>query len=277
MQRIGSAVALGLGGVLVAGGMVVASAAVASAATGAASAGSATASTCTKADVDLVSHNSHLTTVSVKLAAGSENVSCDVSLHSYETQGPTWETSGQQTFLGFATVHLTTTPQTLSVAAPPCFGQTELVIGTKRYDGVDGPLPHYPDGVFDSDITIATWHGGAACASASVSPTATATGSTSPSATASVTPSVSPSVSASVLPEQLTASPSPSPSVAPSTTVGPSPSASVLGLTLTKPPTSTLPFTGAPVLAEVALGFGLLASGALCGIYAWRRRSGSVL
>ena len=193
---------------------------------------SATVPACAKSDVIIVSRNADLTTVSVRLGSKSKTVSCDVSLHSYATEGATWATSGTQTVVGFATIHLTPTAQTLSVQGAACFGQNELVIGTKKYDGTDGALPHFPNGVFGKSATLATWSGGVACP-----PT---TGGSNP-------PSNPPT------PQVVT------PAVAPT---------AVLGEVLVAPkPAAThaaeLPFTGAPIATEFAAGAILLGLGAL--------------
>jgi len=216
---------------------------------------------CTPSDVVVMHRTADLTTVSVQLASGSAGVSCDVSLHSYETEGATWETSGTQTFLGFDSVHLTTSPQTLTVPAPTCFGQVDLVIGTTRFDGTNGPLPRFPNGVFPSsaviDVQFVTKACGSGSPSPSVSPTATATSSVSPSA--------------SVLPTSTATE-----TAQPEVSVVPSPSPSVLGVTITKPTQQggPLPFTGTPVGVEIGIGVALIGLGAaLCGVVAWRRRS----
>jgi hypothetical protein len=196
---------------------------------------SATVPACAKSDVIVVSRDADLTTVSVRLGSKSKTVSCDVSLHSYATDGATWATSGTQTVVGFATIHLTATAQTLSVQGSSCFGQNELVIGTKKYDGTDGALPHFPNGVFGKSITIATWSGGAACPPA--------TGGNNPPTNTPTVAVVTPAVA---------------PSVAP---------AAVLGEVFVAPkaaaPAAQLPFTGAPIATEFAAGAILLGLGAL--------------
>lgn len=192
---------------------------------------SATVPACAKSDVIIVSRNADLTTVSVRLGSKSKTVSCDVSLHSYATQGATWATSGTQTVVGFATIHLTPTAQTLSVTGSGCFGQNELVIGTKKYDGSDGALPHFPNGVFGKSATLATWNGGAAC-------TPTTGGGTPPSNPPTVQV-VTPAAPTAVLGEVL---------------VAPKPVAAHAAV---------LPFTGAPIATEFAAGAILLGLGAL--------------
>jgi hypothetical protein len=76
-------------------------------------------------------------------------VSKTVSLNSYETEGPTWEASGNQSFFDHdqftVTIDKDHTAGTLTVKAPKCFYQTDLYWGSTRYDGTDGALPHYPD------------------------------------------------------------------------------------------------------------------------------------
>jgi len=195
----------------------------------------ATVPACAKSDVIIVSRDADLTNVSVRLGSKSKTVSCDVSLHSYATEGATWATSGTQTVVGFATIHLTPTAQTLSVQGSACFGQNELVIGTKKYDGTDGALPHFPNGVFGKTATLATWSGGAACPPAA--------GTSNPPANTPTVPVVTPAAA---------------PTVAP---------AAVLGEVFTAPkpaaPAAQLPFTGAPIATEFAAGAILLGLGAL--------------
>jgi len=91
--------------------------------------------------------------------------SCDVSLYSYETEGPNWETSGDQTPVDFDTVTLTTEhpTATLKVDVRGCFQQQDLAVGTKqKFDGVDGALPHYPESSTPKGL-IDHWNGGEAC------------------------------------------------------------------------------------------------------------------
>jgi hypothetical protein len=229
----------------------------------------ASSSTCSKSDVVLVSRNADLTTVSVRLASKSSGVSCDVSLHAYQTEGPTWPTSGTQKLVGFATAHLTDTPQTLTVTGSSCFGQNDLVIGTTRNDGVDGPLPRYPVQAFATN-TIASWIGGTACPTSSPSPTTPA-----PTPTPTTTPP------SGVLPTQIVAPASVAPAAL---TPSPSPSSSVLGEEFEQPPAPTatlplatsqqLPFTGAPLTLEALAAAGLVGVGAV--LYGIGRRRGDV-
>ncbi|GAA1255529.1 hypothetical protein GCM10009665_52570 [Kitasatospora nipponensis] len=166
--------------------------------------------------------------ISVKLQ-GQPQPGCtyDVSLASYSTQGPTWQTSGTQAFLGWATATLgkDLPPATLDVSAhlPTCFGQIDLYSGNEKFDGKSNPLPHYPNGVFPRNL-ITAWNGGTACQptpSPSPSVSASSSPSTKPSGSPSTSPSSSPSQSASGTP-----SPSASASVSPSTSASPSPSVS---------------------------------------------------
>jgi hypothetical protein len=218
------------------GGSTVGLIAGASGAFAATDAPTSSAAACTKADVIIVSRNANLTDVSVRLAAASAQASCDVSLHAYQTDGPTWPTSGTQSEVGFATIHLTTAAQSLSVTGSPCFGQNELVIGTQRFDGTDGALPHFPNGVFGAS-TLAKWNGGTACTQPSTPPPSTPPPSTPPT---------------NVLPEQF---------VAPQTAAP----LQVLGETFVAPaaPKAQLPFTGQPIAAEIAAGAMLIGIGAL--------------
>ncbi len=162
-----------------------------------------------------------------------------VSLASYNTEGPTWATSGTQTFLGWDHTVLTKAhPQAtldVSKSAPTCFGQIDLYGNDEKHDGVEGDLPKYPDGVFPRDL-ITAWNGGKACTpTPSASPTATPTEGTSPTASATPTESASPTASTSA-----SASPSASATTVPSA----SPSAPV--------PTSTDGPVGTPTVAPVS-------------------------
>jgi uncharacterized repeat protein (TIGR01451 family) len=76
-----------------------------------------------------------------------EGVSKVVSLNSYLVGGPTWPTSGTQVFVDHdsVTIDKTHTSGTLVVDVPSCFYQTDLYFGGTRYDGTDGPVPHYDD------------------------------------------------------------------------------------------------------------------------------------
>lgn len=125
------------------------------------------APSCAVSDIYVVSKNTNLTDVTVTLTsfAISQHKSCVVSLNSYETEGSTWATSGNQTFIDHAQVTLTShNPSAkLKVKAPKCFGQTDLYLGSTKYDGVDGPLPHYPQPIVPTNL-IAAWNGGAKCA-----------------------------------------------------------------------------------------------------------------
>jgi hypothetical protein len=108
------------------------------------------------------------------------------SLASYETEGPSWPTSGKQTFLDHdtATLDAQHPSATLTVTAPECFGQTDFYTsaivngvywaGSTRYNGIEGPLPHYPDSPTPYG-KIAGSEGGQACAVTPPTPTPTPT------------------------------------------------------------------------------------------------------
>jgi uncharacterized repeat protein (TIGR01451 family) len=95
------------------------------------------------------------------LCAGVSKV---VSLNSYQTDGPTWPTSGTQKFVDHAqvTIDKDHTSGYLAVAAPSCFYQTDLYYGSTRFDGHDGALPHYPNSNVPTNL-IAARNGGKAC------------------------------------------------------------------------------------------------------------------
>jgi len=112
------------------------------------------------------------------------------SLASYETDGPSWPESGSQTFLDHdtATLSAQNPSATLSVSGPECFGQTDFYTsatvngvywpGSTRYDGIEGPLPHYPDSPTPYG-KIAGSEGGHAC-EATPPPTPTPTPTATP-------------------------------------------------------------------------------------------------
>jgi hypothetical protein len=109
-----------------------------------------------------VSADHHLDKVTATLANGF--TSCDISLHSYTTQGPTWETSGTQSEPSFKTVTLTkwNPTATLTVVPTGCFIQNDFNIGKQAFDGLDGQLPHYPDSSTPT-MLIASWNGANYC------------------------------------------------------------------------------------------------------------------
>ena len=110
-----------------------------------------------------VSKLGNLTVVNVTLLP--TYTSCDVTLHGYETDGPTWETSGNQVFEAFDSASLTSEhpTATLEIAFEYCYAQTDLAIGTTKFDGVDGALPHYPNSSTPTNL-VDHWNGGEACA-----------------------------------------------------------------------------------------------------------------
>lgn len=93
-----------------------------------------------------------------------DGVSQTVSLNSYTTEGATWQTSGNQTFVDHQqfTVDNQHTAGTLSVSETKCYYQTDLYMGTTRFDGADGALPHYPSTVTPTNL-IAWRNGGEFC------------------------------------------------------------------------------------------------------------------
>ncbi len=94
------------------------------------------------------------------LCAGA---SATVSLNSYQTQGPTWPSSGTQKFVDHAqfTIDAAHLSGTMTVDVPACFFQTDLYWGDTTYDGTDGPIPHYNDVRIEGLIDSRT--GGEAC------------------------------------------------------------------------------------------------------------------
>ncbi|WP_052851984.1 hypothetical protein [Streptomyces avicenniae] len=109
------------------------------------------------------------TTISVRLTGNiTEGCEYPVSLASYNAEGPSWETSGTQSFLGWDTTVLSSeTPEdTLDVSAyvPTCFGQIDLYGNGTKYDGTEGngALPHYPNSPTPQNL-IAAWNGESPC------------------------------------------------------------------------------------------------------------------
>ncbi|MYX35432.1 MULTISPECIES: LAETG motif-containing sortase-dependent surface protein [unclassified Streptomyces] len=108
--------------------------------------------------------------VHVKVRVADGSASCTVSLASYRTHGPTFQTSGKQVFHDWDTVKITTSTDTLDVAVPDvtCFAQVDLYYGNKKYDGVldandgyeHGDLPEGPNHAVIGDKKIAWWNGG---------------------------------------------------------------------------------------------------------------------
>ena len=101
-------------------------------------------------------------TVEYKGAALCDGVKQTISFNSYATEGPTWATSGKQTPVDHKEVVLSksTTKATLKVKSTPCYYQTDLYFGSKKYDGVDGPLPHYPTAVIHPDDNMIDFRNG---------------------------------------------------------------------------------------------------------------------
>jgi LPXTG-motif cell wall-anchored protein len=208
------------------------------------------------------------TTITVRLTdKPGKKCQYNVSLASYSAEGPSWQDSGHQDFLGWDTVTLgkSKTKATLDVSqyAPTCFGQVDLYGNGIEYDGGSGEghgaLPHFPDSATPTDL-ITAWNGGEKCdqspsptpSATTDSPTPTPSDTTdSPTPTPSdTTDSPTPTPSATTdsptpSPSDTTDSPSPSPS---DTTDSPSPSASpTVGDTSSATPSATGPTsTAAP-------------------------------
>jgi len=155
---------------------------------------SSSTSTTTTASCDEVSydysvtagrHDYPLLTVTVTAPDGvPEGCERSWSLNSYTTDGPTWATSGTQALFDHDSITLDSeiTSGTLTVVAPPCHGQTDFYEGTTRFDGIDGPLPHYPGVVVPNPGLIAYSNGGAACTTTTTT-TSTTTQATTTQAT----------------------------------------------------------------------------------------------
>jgi hypothetical protein len=135
-----------------------------------------------------------VTRIQVKLKDKPRN-SCEyaISLASYGAEGPTWPTTGKQSFLGWDTTKLGRDKRvaTLDVSGsrPTCFGQVDLYGNGKKYDGVANPLPQYPKTGFDGTL-ITAWNGGEKCAPPTTTPP-TAPPSTKPPTTSAPSTSAS--------------------------------------------------------------------------------------
>lgn len=91
--------------------------------------------------------------------------SYDFSLASYEAQGTTFVTSGQQVFVDHATGTITAdnTSITLQVDPARCYGQSDLYKTSEVYNGAKTPRgPDYSPITFDGNM-IANWMGGLGC------------------------------------------------------------------------------------------------------------------
>jgi hypothetical protein len=187
---------------------------------------------------------------------GSIPDGCTVSfsLNAYDAQGATWPTSGTQALAGHDSVTLSAANPsgTLTVPEPACFGQTDFYLGTTRYDGVDGALPHYPGVVTPYDL-IAYSNGGAACQQPTEQPTLTPT--EQPTLTPTEQPTLTPTEDPTLTPtDQPTLTPTDQPTLTPTQqpentptvapTATPRPTGTVEGNTgapeITPPPTDTL-------------------------------------
>ncbi|SCE48826.1 hypothetical protein GA0115240_16812 [Streptomyces sp. DvalAA-14] len=144
-----------------------------------------------------INGNTAPTTITVKLTNGAKDgCSYAVSLASYSAEGPTWQTSGTQGYLGMdsTTLSKTTRTATLDVSgtAPTCFGQVDLYGNGIKYDGTGGALPHYPDSATPVNL-ITAWNGGAPCTTPTTPPVTTPpTDTPTPTPTDSGTPTPTP-------------------------------------------------------------------------------------
>ncbi|WP_436771673.1 LAETG motif-containing sortase-dependent surface protein [Yinghuangia sp. YIM S09857] len=216
--------------------------------------------------------------------------SCEyaVSLASYSAEGPTWSSSGKQAFLGWDTTKLNkqTKLATLDVSefAPKCYGQIDLYGNGKKYDGVEKPLPHYPDAPFPKDL-ITAWNGGEKCETppttppATTPPATTAPATTAPPTSATTAPATSkPPTSTSASPSASTSKPPTSSAPVPTSTDTQAP----VGQPEVPPTTETAPpaladtggDSNAPVVIGVSAGV-LLVGGAGALLWSRRRNNGA--
>jgi hypothetical protein len=143
------------------------------------------------------------------------------SLNAYTTQGPSWPSTGTQALYDHQSLTLDASHAagTLTVARPPCFGQTDFYTGTTRFDGVDGPLPHYP-GTNVPQPLLAWSNGGHACTDplALGAPADTPAPTDTPVPTVSATPDATPTADPTATPD-----PTPAPTDTPVPTAAPTP------------------------------------------------------
>ncbi|MFF4588645.1 hypothetical protein [Streptomyces sp. NPDC001388] len=217
--------------------------------------------------------------VEVRLAPGQkigDGCTYPVSLAEYTTEGSSWYTSGHQTLVDKATVHLTAadvadakdarrTWQKLTVKTPDCYGQIDLYGDDVIYDGKSedghGPAPYEPDGVVTPYHLIAAWNGG----DKPCTPEEPGTPAPSPSGSTPATPSTPTGPADSTPPAEETTPPTtPEPS---STT--PTTTSDVPPLESTPPATpKPSPSGSTPPLAETGSSapVGLIAGGAALAV-----------
>jgi hypothetical protein len=123
-------------------------------------------------NVNAITYTKNATLSEATVTLKPNYTSCDVSLNGYITDGPTWQTSGNQVLLDHVTAHLTAAnpTATLKIKMAPCFVQNDLYFGTIRNDGKDGYLPHYP--ALGTPNLIVAFNGGHACTLTPATPTA---------------------------------------------------------------------------------------------------------
>jgi LPXTG-motif cell wall-anchored protein len=204
------------------------------------------------------------TTVTVKIKGAEKGCEYNISLASYSAEGPSWENSGHQDFLGWDTTTLSKNKKTdtldISGVAPTCFGQVDLYGNGTKFDGGSGkghgPLPHYPDSATPTNL-ITAWNGGHKC---DETPTPTPTDTTD-------TPTPTPSDTTDTptpTPTDTTDTPTPTPS---DTTDTPTPTPTDTGDTSSPSPSpststtsggggSTTPPTGTPSVPPATSGSG---------------------
>jgi hypothetical protein len=86
-------------------------------------------------------------TVTVKFDGDPGNCSMAFRWPHTTPTAPSWPTSWQSAAPRLHDGHdrRVEPSATLTVTKPDCFGQTDFYLGSTKYDGVEGPLPHYPD------------------------------------------------------------------------------------------------------------------------------------
>ncbi|MEU2118033.1 LAETG motif-containing sortase-dependent surface protein [Streptomyces sp. NPDC016459] len=165
--------------------------------------------------------------IQVRPAQGAAD--CTVSLASYRTHGPTWNTSGLQVFHHFDSASVTSgATDSLDISVPDagCYAQVDLYRGSVKYDGrhgaddgfEHGDLPEGPGKPVIKEKNISWWNGGSRDCTAESTPTPSTT-TTAPSTqepTPSTTPEAGTSSATSVSPSDEAPAPSDTPDETPS-------------------------------------------------------------
>jgi hypothetical protein len=255
---------------------------------------------CVNGDLEISDLNVE-TDASVTVSLASTD--CDyqtLTLVSYSTEGPDYNSAGTQTLFDKDTRYVTSEPQTLAVDLPNCFYQIDLIYGSDTPTTLaDQELYFTNHGTLVASFNAGTEEcgpgpsGSPSTTGSPSTPDSTPSGSVLPSGDStppgtSVSPTDTPT-GGSVLPTvtittTLTDQPSDSPTG--TTSVGgietsqagnaATPTVSVEGETFTRGNgASVLPFTGMPVAALVLIALEMIGAGTLAVLYVRRRSAGA--